>query len=137
MVDLNDIHIVERILDATGITQRELIVIILLLILGAIVYVSMLMYRFKHDCKSVSCGDIKKIRELSTEMQNVIDEISEDVRIGRVENREYMGNLSKNIEKLEDDIEDLKKKSYELSGVIFTTTAYAGVDRKRIQHHET
>ena len=135
MVSFNEVRYVERILDATGVTQRELTVYILLLMFAMIGYIAVVMFRFKNDCKHISCSDVKKIRDASDEALSLVQRVSSDVSEGRVESRESFKNLSNTIDKLEDSIIDLRTKSYELSGVMFSS-GHTQVDRNRIRHHE-
>ena len=135
MVSFNDVHYVERMLDAAGITQRELSVYMLLIIFFLMGYVARLMFRFQSNCKGVMCSDIKKIHETSDKVLIIVGEISEEIKVDRIGYRENLSRIRESIDRLEVNILDLRNKSYELSGMVFSTKNVS-FDMNRIRHHE-
>jgi len=135
MVSFHEVHYVERLLDAIGVTQRELIVFILLIMAFMIGYTVKALYRFKSECRNISCDDIKNMKESSREVLVIVRKMSDELKDGNTETSEYIRDLNSAVGRLEDSIIDLRTKSYELSGVIFSLSAVPG-RKNRIMHNE-
>jgi len=118
-MELDDVHKIDRVIDAIGLSQRELIILVLLGILGLILYVAVIMYRFKIDCKRVSCRDIEHISITIDKALITAQDISTTINNTRVETRETLKDIQEDVSRLEKGLLDARLKIHEMGGVVF------------------